>query len=320
MFRRVLFVTFVPLVFLAGGTVAHAETCGLLAQCPPPPAPPAPPPAPEPQPPQPPAPAPAPNPEQRLLELMNRERAEVGAPALVWRDDVAAFAEDHSGRMAREGRIWHNDEYFSAESRRRFDAKTVGENVALNKSIDDAHRRLMNSPGHRANIVNPKFTEAGVGVVKDGNGDHFITEAFVEPDGSRPAPAATKTSTPPKAGGTTAAPAAPPKAPAAARASAPAGPVPTTPATTAAATAEEASVEQPSAEVGLEPQVLSRTSSGDERAPKAAAAAHAVSSHGSVVATVAAIVLLVAALAALVTSARSRRVSAPAFAASTRAA
>ena len=254
---------------------------------------------------------------------MNQDRADAGAPPLVWRNDLAGFAEEHSGRMAAEGRIWHNDEYFSAESRRRFAAKTVGENVALNKSIDDAHRRLMNSPGHRANILNAKFTEVGVGVVKDGNGDHFITEAFVEPNGARPAAAPTS---PKAAGPATPASASSPR-PVPAKSAGATTPIRPADATNAAATpvpaspAAEGEVVDGGAEVGLEPQVLGRSSSEEAHAPSPTGTESNPSQHAgngpklSIV--VAAALTLSAALAALVRSARSRRVPAPAFAAST---
>lgn len=117
---------------------------------------------------------------QRLLALMNEERRQVGAPPLARRADVDAVARDHSRQMAAAGRIWHHDAYFSSASRKRLDARRLGENVALNGSVEDAHRRLMASPGHRRNILDPGFTVVGVGVVR-GDDAWYLTEDFVEP-------------------------------------------------------------------------------------------------------------------------------------------
>ena len=45
---------------------------------------------------------------------------------------------------------------------------TAGENLALAPSLDIAHTGLMNSPGHRANILNRSFTKVGIGVLDGG--------------------------------------------------------------------------------------------------------------------------------------------------------
>jgi len=43
----------------------------------------------------------------------------------------------------------------------------------------------MNSPGHRANLLNPRFSVAGFAVVQAPDGRYFITEDFFQP--ARPA-------------------------------------------------------------------------------------------------------------------------------------
>ena len=136
--------------------------------------------------------APAPRPAltealdaSRLVELMNRERVAAGVPPLEVRDDVTALAVAFSREMASQGAIWHNDAYFSPDTRERLAASALGENVALHRFPDDAHARLMSSPGHRANILNGAFTVVGVGAVRDGDGRLFITEDFLAPRSTR---------------------------------------------------------------------------------------------------------------------------------------
>ena len=53
----------------------------------------------------------------------------------------------------------------------------AGENLAGAPSVDIAHTNLMNSPGHRANILSPNYNYVGIGV-KDGGpyGKMFVQE------------------------------------------------------------------------------------------------------------------------------------------------
>lgn len=134
-----------------------------------------------------------------LLVLANTERAKAGLPLLVPRTDVTEIAAAHSRRMAERGEIWHNDEYFSPATKERLSAKARGENVASSVDVADAHARLMDSPLHRANILDPRFTVAGFAVVRASGGQSYITQAFLEPKATivsalvapKPAPAPT---------------------------------------------------------------------------------------------------------------------------------
>jgi len=47
--------------------------------------------------------------------------------------------------------------------------------------VESAHARLMNSRGHRANLLNPRFSVAGFAVVQAPDGRYFITENFLQP-------------------------------------------------------------------------------------------------------------------------------------------
>lgn len=186
-------------------------------------------------PPPPPPPAPAvssADTARRLLELVNAERAKSGLGALAWRDDVAAIALAHSQRMAQAGDIFHSDSFFGAAVKKLLNAVARGENVAYNGSVESAHSRLMASSGHRANILDARFSVAGFGVVRHADGRYFITQNFIQPDGA-PASAAPRPVAPPAAKPAAAKPAAAKPAPTPAPAPAPApatteAPVPTT--------------------------------------------------------------------------------------------
>ena len=124
----------------------------------------------------------------QLLVLANLERSAAGLAPLELRNDVTEIATEHSRRMAASDELFHNDDYFSASVRSRLGARTLGENVAMNRSADDAHRRLMLSPDHRANLMNPKFTVVGMAMARSADGMGFVTQDFVEPAVARAVP------------------------------------------------------------------------------------------------------------------------------------
>jgi uncharacterized protein YkwD len=54
----------------------------------------------------------------------------------------------------------------------------LGENVGSGPSVEAVQAAFMNSPGHRANILNPEFNWAGAGVAVSGNGTVFVVQVF----------------------------------------------------------------------------------------------------------------------------------------------
>ena len=174
---------------------AKAEACPLLSKCESPPTtqgnPPTPPPLPIPTTTTT-RPKPAPDTAaaaRRLLVLVNQERKARGLGALARRGDVDAIAVGHSKNMEARRELWHNDAYFTKATKDRLGAKSVGENVAMNGSVEDMHRRLMNSPRHRDNILDGRFEVIGIGVAASSDGLLFATEDFAQLRAAAPAPA-----------------------------------------------------------------------------------------------------------------------------------
>jgi uncharacterized protein YkwD len=59
-------------------------------------------------------------------------------------------------------------------------ARRVGENIAYgNVSADQMMVMWMNSPGHRANLLNPAFTHIGIGAVKTSSGRWYGVQDFI---------------------------------------------------------------------------------------------------------------------------------------------
>ena len=55
---------------------------------------------------------------------------------------------------------------------------TAGENLALAPTLPLAHKGLMNSPGHRANILQPLYRRVGIGILDGGMYGLMITQNF----------------------------------------------------------------------------------------------------------------------------------------------
>jgi uncharacterized protein YkwD len=58
---------------------------------------------------------------------------------------------------------------------------TIGENIFYGSVADVTwgHRSLMNSPEHRDNLLNPRYTRMGVGIYVSASGEMWVTEMFV---------------------------------------------------------------------------------------------------------------------------------------------
>ncbi len=106
--------------------------------------------------------------EGRLLKLINRERRHHNLRPVVLDRRVAEVARAHSSEMLSTGQVVHVSERTGTAADRLRAASiyntAVMENVARAYGIKETHEGLMNSPGHRGNILSPLATHAGVGV------------------------------------------------------------------------------------------------------------------------------------------------------------
>ena len=120
--------------------------------------------------------------EAEMLDLVNRERAAEGLDPLVADPELAVVARAHSADMFARGYFSH----YTPEQASPFDRmraadvrfRTAGENLALAPTLQIAHRGLMNSPGHRANILRPEFGHLGIGILDGGRYGLMITQNF----------------------------------------------------------------------------------------------------------------------------------------------
>ena len=120
--------------------------------------------------------------EAELLRLVNAEREAAGLAPLEADPELAAVGRAHAEEMFRLGYFAHVSPV-SGEPGDRLDAAGVrylasGENLAYAPTVEVAHRGLMNSPGHRANILNPVYTRLGVGIIRSERRGLMITQEF----------------------------------------------------------------------------------------------------------------------------------------------
>ena len=115
--------------------------------------------------------------EARLVAKINAARANHGLPALRTSPDLMAAARAHTVAMAGQRYLFH-----TASLATICCWSSVGENIGRGYSVRSVHLGLMRSAPHRANILNRRMREVGVGVVSAG-GQLWVTEVFRQPTG-----------------------------------------------------------------------------------------------------------------------------------------
>lgn len=124
---------------------------------------------------------PDPQTEEGMLALVNGERTSRGLGALAMDPELRLVARAHAEDMFKRGYFAH-DTPNGVDPFERMGAANIlfalaGENLALAPTLEIAHNGLMNSPGHRANILKPEFGRVGIGVLDGGiYGKMFVQE------------------------------------------------------------------------------------------------------------------------------------------------
>ena len=129
--------------------------------------------------------APDPEAEQQLFTLVNEERTSRGLAALTWDPRLVPVARAHSEEMFRLKYFSHQSPIagspFDRIAAAKITYRRAGENLAYAHSVVAAHRGLMESPGHRENILHPEYTRIGIGVISAGPYGRMFTQLFLAP-------------------------------------------------------------------------------------------------------------------------------------------
>lgn len=122
-----------------------------------------------------------PDTEKRLFDSANRERAERKLPLLKWDEGLARAARKHAELMAEHDLLEHQLPGEADLATRAHEAGAsfshITENIAMGASAEKFHAGWMNSPGHRANILDNDVDSIGIAVV-EGEVDLYAVEDF----------------------------------------------------------------------------------------------------------------------------------------------
>jgi uncharacterized protein YkwD len=123
--------------------------------------------------------------EQTIVDLVNQQRAQNGLGPLQVNSKLVEAAQIHSSDMATLGQMLHTlpgAALPTLQSRGQYvgyNYSYLGENIAFNYPDDNSVMTAwMNSPGHRANILDANYTEIGVGIAYDSLGEPYYTQEF----------------------------------------------------------------------------------------------------------------------------------------------
>lgn len=125
--------------------------------------------------------------EARIAAEINELRKKEGLTPLKVDGRLRKVARDHSFLLAKHKEL---KDQFPEEAGLKDRVTGTGmkkvdsgaENSGQNINLDAVNKMFLDSPTHRANLLNPKFNAVGVGVVKDAE-THWVTQVFVETRG-----------------------------------------------------------------------------------------------------------------------------------------
>jgi uncharacterized protein YkwD len=126
--------------------------------------------------------------ERKMHARLNRDRQKQGLPPLEFDSELADIARAHSKDM-------HELDFFSHDSKRtgsledRLDRagylnRMARENIGEGPDVDGTQDALLESPGHRANIMSKDVTHVGIGILdigKPGQPRILVTQVFATP-------------------------------------------------------------------------------------------------------------------------------------------
>lgn len=122
--------------------------------------------------------------EREMLQMINAARAQAGLKPLTFDEKLAAVARGHSADMAANHFFAHVSPRYgdlSARMKRAgLQARAFTENLAQNRTLAGAHEGLMDSPGHRKNILDPRVSRVGIGIVRGAGEAIIVAQNFAQ--------------------------------------------------------------------------------------------------------------------------------------------
>jgi uncharacterized YkwD family protein len=120
--------------------------------------------------------------EKAMLDLVNKEREKAGLKPLAADLELVRLARMKSQDMIDKGYFSHTSPTYGSPfdmmKKAGISYKVAGENLAGASTVQQAHTSLMNSDGHRRNILNPNFDHIGIGIIEGGPYGMMFTQMF----------------------------------------------------------------------------------------------------------------------------------------------
>jgi uncharacterized protein YkwD len=115
--------------------------------------------------------------EFKNAKFIQYERVSRGLGGVGWSTDLIQQAQMWARYMASSGDFEHRSKLAAGV---KPGWRYIAENIAMNTNIDrnGAHRSLMNSPGHRANILSTRISRLGIGVARSRDGYYYMCQIF----------------------------------------------------------------------------------------------------------------------------------------------
>ena len=122
--------------------------------------------------------------QKEVVDLVNVERTNRGLNPLKLDEKLSNVATTKSQDMINKNYFDHTSPTYGSpfDMMKQFGIsyKSAGENIAMGQnSPKEVVTAWMNSPGHRANILNSSFTDIGVGIAKNSSGSIYWTQMFI---------------------------------------------------------------------------------------------------------------------------------------------
>lgn len=121
--------------------------------------------------------------EQALLNLVNKARQDAGLHNLVFDMELMKVARLKAKDMVDKNYFSHQSPTYGSpfDMMKKFgiNFKTAGENIAGNQTVDAAFKAWMNSPGHKANILNANYNYCGFGIVSGSTYGKIFVQMFI---------------------------------------------------------------------------------------------------------------------------------------------
>ena len=123
------------------------------------------------------------NDEKEVYDLINKQRAQNGLSPLKENSELQRVARIKAQDMVNNNYFSHTSPTYGSPfdmmKSFKISYNTAGENIAGNSSNSSAVTAWMNSPGHRANILNSSFNQTGIGVVTGSKYGKIYVQMFI---------------------------------------------------------------------------------------------------------------------------------------------